>query len=82
MINSVGINALLRLQLQLCLRRLKADDIMIRKESVHNMTVQELQSACQHRGMRGVGLSEEKLKDQLSLWLDLHLDKRVSMTFQ
>ncbi|KAI6652632.1 LETM1 and EF-hand domain-containing protein anon-60Da, mitochondrial [Oopsacas minuta] len=77
MLNSVGTSALLRLQLNMCLRHLKADDNLIRKEGIDNMTSSELQSACQARGMRAVGMNGRKLKEQLSLWLNLHLDKQV-----
>ena len=63
----------------MCLRKLKADDKLIKNEGIDNMTVSELQSACQARGMRAVGISEKKLKDQLMLWLNLHLDKQVDL---
>ena len=77
MLNSVGTSALLRLQLNMCLRHLKADDNLIRNEGIDSMTVPEMQSACQSRGMRAVGINEKKLKEQLLLWLNLHLDKQV-----
>ena len=77
MLNSVGTSALLRLQLNMCLRNLKADDTLIMQEGIEFMTVSELQTACQARGMRAVGISENKLKDQLLLWMNLHLDKQV-----
>ncbi|KFV60791.1 hypothetical protein N328_10793, partial [Gavia stellata] len=81
----IGTNNLLRFQLLLRLRTIKADDEMIAKEGVNGLSVPELQSACRARGMRSLGLSEEQLKEQLrqastlwsGLWLDLHLKENV-----
>ncbi|XP_042742209.1 LETM1 domain-containing protein LETM2, mitochondrial isoform X1 [Lagopus leucura] len=73
----IGTNNLLRFQLLLRLRTIKADDEMIAKEGVNGLSVSELQSACRARGMRSLGLSEEQLKEQLKQWLDLHLKENV-----
>ncbi|XP_071585123.1 LETM1 domain-containing protein LETM2, mitochondrial [Heliangelus exortis] len=73
----LGTNNLLRFQLLLRLRTIKADDEMIAKEGVHVLSVSELQSACRARGMRSLGLSQEQLKEQLGQWLDLHLKENV-----
>nr|XP_012425968.4 LETM1 domain-containing protein LETM2, mitochondrial [Taeniopygia guttata] len=73
----LGTNNLLRFQLLLRLRSIKADDEMIAKEGVGGLSVPELQSACRARGMRSLGLSEEQLKEQLGQWLDLHLKENV-----
>lgn len=37
-----------------------------------------MQQACRARGMRAYGLPENRLRDQLSMWLDLSLNKKVS----
>lgn len=37
----------------------------------------ELQEACKARGMGAYGLSENRLKQQLTQWLDLSLNERV-----
>ncbi|XP_075300835.1 LETM1 domain-containing protein LETM2, mitochondrial isoform X2 [Opisthocomus hoazin] len=73
----IGTNNLLRFQLLLRLRTIKADDEMIAEEGVSGLSVPELQSACRARGMRSLGLSEEQLKEQLRQWLDLHLKENV-----
>ena len=39
---------------------------MIQSEGVDSLTVEELQSACQARGMRAIGLSMDRLRSQLS----------------
>jgi LETM1 and EF-hand domain-containing protein 1, mitochondrial len=50
---------------------------MIQMEGVNNLDTDELQSACRARGMRSVGVSEERLKSQLKQWLDLSLDEKI-----
>ncbi|XP_075063138.1 LETM1 domain-containing protein LETM2, mitochondrial [Mixophyes fleayi] len=73
----IGTNNLLRFQLLMKLRSIRADDEMISKEGVDNLTVAELQAASRTRGMRSLGLTEEQLKDQIRQWLDLHLKENV-----
>lgn len=50
---------------------------MIQKEGVDELDLAELQQACRARGMRAYGLSAERLRFQLSQWLDLSLNKKV-----
>ncbi|KAK3522098.1 hypothetical protein QTP70_025270, partial [Hemibagrus guttatus] len=73
----IGTNNLLRFQLMMQLRTIKADDEMISKEGVSAMTVAELQAACRSRGMRSLGLTTDQLREQLQQWLDLHLKENV-----
>ncbi|XP_053515878.1 LETM1 domain-containing protein LETM2, mitochondrial isoform X4 [Artibeus jamaicensis] len=72
-----GTNNLLRFQLLMRLKSIKADDEMIAKEGVSVLTVSELQAACRARGMRSLGLTEEQLRQQLREWQDLHLKENV-----
>lgn len=51
---------------------------MIEKEGVDTLTRTELQQACRARGMRAYGMPENRLREQLSQWLDLSLNKKVS----
>ena len=39
---------------------------LIMKEGVASLTKSELQAACQARGMRAIGMSEHRLRSQLS----------------
>lgn len=73
----IGTNNLLRFQLMLQLRTIKADDEMIAAEGVAAMSVSELQAACRSRGMRSLGLTTEQLQKQMQQWLDLHLKENV-----
>ncbi|KAK9891833.1 hypothetical protein WA026_016632 [Henosepilachna vigintioctopunctata] len=76
-VQTLGTNNLLRFQLRMKLRSLAADDKMIQKEGVDSLTLAEVQQACRARGMRAYGLSEERLRSQLSQWLDLSLNEKV-----
>ncbi|XP_074064950.1 LETM1 domain-containing protein LETM2, mitochondrial isoform X2 [Macrotis lagotis] len=76
-LQTLGTNNLLRFQLLMKLKSIKADDEIIAQEGVNSLSVSELQSACRARGMRSLGLSEKKLKEQLTQWLDLHLKENV-----
>lgn len=73
----IGTNNLLRFQLMMQLRIIKSDDEMIAAEGVAAMTVSELQAACRSRGMRSLGLTTERLHQQMQQWLDLHLKENV-----
>uniref|UniRef100_A0A8C2SPQ7 Mitochondrial proton/calcium exchanger protein n=1 Tax=Coturnix japonica TaxID=93934 RepID=A0A8C2SPQ7_COTJA len=76
-LQSIGTNNFLRFQLTMRLRTIKADDKMIAEEGVDSLTVKELQAACRARGMRALGVTEERLKEQLKQWLDLHLNQEI-----
>ena len=75
--NTVGTNPILRFQLRMKLRELKADDKMIEKEGIHTLTEHELQIACHSRGMKSYGVPTDRLREQLAEWLDLHLNRKV-----
>lgn len=77
-IQPMGTPEILRFQLNMKLRELKADDKQIASEGgADSLSVQDLQAAVRARGMRALGLSQERLKDQLSKWLELSLNDKV-----
>uniref|UniRef100_F7CKB2 Mitochondrial proton/calcium exchanger protein n=1 Tax=Ornithorhynchus anatinus TaxID=9258 RepID=F7CKB2_ORNAN len=76
-LQSIGTNNFLRFQLIMRLRSMKADDKLIAEEGVDTLNVKELQSACRARGMRALGVTEERLREQLKQWLDLHLNQEI-----
>ncbi|KAG8453394.1 hypothetical protein GDO86_000138 [Hymenochirus boettgeri] len=76
-LQSIGTNNFLRFQLTMKLRSIKADDKLIADEGLDSLTVKELQAACRARGMRALGVTEERLKEQLQQWLDLHLNQEI-----
>ena len=73
----IGTNNFLRFQLRMKLRSLRADDQMIYSEGVENLTVPELQQACRARGMRAIGIPEDRLLHQLCQWLELSLNEKI-----
>ncbi|XP_013867270.1 mitochondrial proton/calcium exchanger protein [Austrofundulus limnaeus] len=76
-LQSIGTNNFLRFQLIMKLRAIRADDKLIAEEGVESLNVKEVQTACRVRGMRSLGVTEERLREQLSQWLDLHLNKQI-----
>lgn len=76
-LSPIGTNNFLRFQLRIKLRSLKADDQMIKKEDINNLTVLELQAACRARGMRALGMPEARLRLQLQQWLELSLNEKI-----
>ncbi|VDQ06299.1 unnamed protein product [Trichobilharzia regenti] len=77
---TMGPSHLLRFQIWMRVRQLKAEDRLIAKEGVDKIPPWELQTLCQERGMRSVGLPKERLQSQLVEWLDLHLKQNVPLT--
>ncbi|TNM96074.1 hypothetical protein fugu_017157 [Takifugu bimaculatus] len=47
------------------------------EEGVESLNVNEIQAACRVRGMRALGVTEERLREQLSQWLELHLNQQI-----
>ncbi|XP_075050287.1 mitochondrial proton/calcium exchanger protein isoform X2 [Mixophyes fleayi] len=76
-LQSIGTNNFLRFQLTMKLRSIKADDKLISDEGVDTLNVKELQAACRARGMRALGVTEERLREQLKQWLELHLTQEI-----
>ncbi|XP_059139687.1 mitochondrial proton/calcium exchanger protein-like [Physella acuta] len=76
-VTPIGSDALLRFLLQMKLRGLRADDKMIQKEGIETLSIAELQAANRARGMRALGVSEERLREQMQQWLQLHLEEKI-----
>ncbi|XP_023668237.1 mitochondrial proton/calcium exchanger protein isoform X2 [Paramormyrops kingsleyae] len=76
-LQSIGTNNFLRFQLIMKLRAIRTDDKLIAEEGVDSLNVSELQAACRVRGMRALGVTEQRLRDQLRQWLELHLDQQI-----
>lgn len=76
-LQSIGTNNFLRFQLIMKLRAIRADDKLIAEEGVASLSVNEVQAACRVRGMRSLGVTEDRLREQLSQWLELHLNQQI-----
>ncbi|SPO28858.1 related to leucine zipper-EF-hand containing transmembrane protein 1 [Ustilago trichophora] len=79
-INAFGTDNYLRYQIRHKLNRIRQDDIVISHEGVDNMSQAELVSACQNRGIQTANLSEDRLRQELQQWIDLHVRNKISGT--
>jgi LETM1 and EF-hand domain-containing protein 1 len=79
-LNTFGTDAMLRYHIRHHMRQIKRDDKAIAFEGVDSLLVTELQVACAARGLRTHGLSPARLRDDLSMWLDLRLKHGVPST--
>ncbi|KAK9321473.1 LETM1-like protein-domain-containing protein [Lipomyces orientalis] len=75
-----GTDMVLRYQIRHRMRQTKRDDRAIDYEGVDSLSVPELQSACQSRGIKSHGVSPARLRDDLQNWLDLRLRQNVPST--
>ncbi|CAD5222190.1 unnamed protein product [Bursaphelenchus xylophilus] len=77
-VQPLGTPEILRFQLNLKLRELKADDRLIMAEGgVDALSIPDLQQACRQRGMRAIGVSEDRLRSQLRQWLELSQNDKM-----
>uniref|UniRef100_A0AC35TV09 Letm1 RBD domain-containing protein n=1 Tax=Rhabditophanes sp. KR3021 TaxID=114890 RepID=A0AC35TV09_9BILA len=80
-IQPMGSPEILRFQLKMKLRELKADDRLIEAEGgVDALSDIDLQQACRARGMRALGVNEFRLRRQLKQWLELSLNDNIPPT--
>ncbi|RJE24632.1 MRS7 family [Aspergillus sclerotialis] len=79
-LNTFGTDAMLRYHIRHRMRQIKRDDRAIFYEGVDSLSVPELQMACASRGIRTHGVSPARLRDDLSMWLDLRLKQGVPST--
>ncbi|KAG2185285.1 hypothetical protein INT44_002075 [Umbelopsis vinacea] len=79
-INAFGTDNFLRYQIRNRMTKIKADDRVIQNEGIDSLTIQELSNACAARGIRTIGTSPARLRDELAQWLDLHLNHQVPST--
>lgn len=77
-LNAFGTDNFLRGAIRARLLHLRRDDQLINTEGVDSLSTSELQAACQSRGIRTTGVSPARLREELSMWINLHLHNRVS----
>ncbi|KAK9466581.1 LETM1-like protein-domain-containing protein [Lipomyces arxii] len=75
-----GTDLVLRYQIRHRMRQTKRDDRAIDYEGIDSLSITELQSACQSRGIKSHGVSPARLRDDLQNWLDLRLRQDVPST--
>ncbi|KAJ1665157.1 LETM1 domain-containing protein ylh47 [Coemansia sp. RSA 1646] len=79
-VNAFGTDNYLRYQVTNRMRYIRADDKMINTEGIESLSVPELQSACQSRGIRTIGVSPARMREELVQWIELHLDHNIPST--
>ena len=79
-LNTFGTDTILRYQIRHRMRQIKRDDRAISFEGVDSLSVPELQMACASRGLRTYGVSPARLREDLSMWLELRLKYGVPST--
>jgi LETM1 and EF-hand domain-containing protein 1, mitochondrial len=79
-LNTIGPDTFLRYQIRHRMRQIKRDDRAISFEGVDSLSVPELQMAAASRGLRTLGVSPARLRDDLQMWLDLRLKYGVPST--
>lgn len=79
-INAFGTDNFLRFQIRNRMHQLKQDDKVIQQEGIDHLTTVELNAACAARGIRTLGNTSKRLRDELAQWLDLHLEHHVPST--
>jgi len=79
-LNTIGPDTFLRYQIRHRMRQIKRDDRAISFEGVDSLSVPELQNAAASRGLRTLGVSPSRLRDDLQMWLDLRLKYGVPST--
>ena len=77
-LNAFGTDNFLRGAIRARLSQIRRDDQLIDMEGIDSLSTSELQQACQSRGIRTIGASPSRLRQELSTWIKLHLHNRVS----
>ncbi|KAJ2489707.1 LETM1 domain-containing protein ylh47 [Coemansia sp. RSA 2050] len=79
-VNAFGTDNYLRYQITNRMRYIRADDKVICGEGIDSLSVPELQSACQSRGIRIIGVSPARMREELVQWIELHLEHNIPST--
>lgn len=72
-----GSDEILRYQIRSKLVKIIRDDRAIDYEGVGSLTIPELRTACASRGIKISDASPAKLRDDLNIWLDLRLRRKI-----
>ncbi|OWB73743.1 hypothetical protein B5S31_g3503 [[Candida] boidinii] len=72
-----GTDEMLRYQIRYKLLQIIKDDKAIDYEGVESLSIPELKSACALRGIKTIGTSPARLRDDLKIWLDLRLRQKI-----
>ncbi|KAI8323290.1 LETM1-domain-containing protein, partial [Martensiomyces pterosporus] len=79
-VNAFGTDNYLKYQITNRMRYIRADDKMLKSEGIDSLSVPELQTACQSRGIRIIGVSPARMRQELAQWIELHLHHNIPAT--
>jgi LETM1 and EF-hand domain-containing protein 1 len=51
---------------------------MIHAEGIDSLSTKELQHACLSRGIRTIGISPSRLREELEQWIEFHYTNKIS----
>lgn len=77
-IHAFGTDNFLKHQINNRLEKIRVDDMMIHAEGIDSLSIPEITSACQSRGIRVTGVSPARLREELAQWVDLHYTNGIS----
>lgn len=77
-IHAFGTDNFLKHQINNRLDKIRVDDMMIHAEGIDSLSIPEIHSACQSRGIRVTGVSPARLREELAQWVDLHYTNGIS----
>ena len=72
-----GNDNVLRYRIRYQLKTIMEDDKIIDYENVNTLSYEELYNACVSRGMKAYGVPRNNLVDNLKVWLELRLRKKI-----
>lgn len=77
-LNAFGTDNFLKGYIRRRLEHIRRDDELIAAEGVDSLSTSELQHASSSRGLRTVGVSPARLREQMNTWIQFHLKEGVS----
>ncbi|ODV86366.1 hypothetical protein CANARDRAFT_27593, partial [[Candida] arabinofermentans NRRL YB-2248] len=76
-LTTYGTDEMLRYMIRYKLLQIIKDDKAIDYEGVESLSIPELKTACASRGFKTLNASPARLRDDLKIWLDLRLRKKI-----
>ncbi len=76
-LHAFGTDNFLRYQVRNAIESLRKDDEMILQEGIQTLTASELKSACNARGIRTIGVSRSRMRDELQQWIEMQVKHAV-----
>lgn len=72
---------ILRIRLMRKMNYIKRDDKLILSDGVESMTNNDLEDACEERGIKYEGLNKEEIKTMIKNWVDLSVKHTIPISY-